>query len=224
MIRDPSAGTCLISSPTTLLPPTLPLTTSQAEIVTTTRYIRHLAISISPTSIQLPEIKSNITAIVVPDADPGEKYIYNWEVVSYPQDHGVDDASIEGNNEKTLKLSQLSPGNYTFRITVKSDSSFGEILANLSVLAREYNLIVFTFYRILLTLYFHSAVHVNQHPVAIIRPTSQTVHLPNSVAILDGLSSSDDKKIVTYKWELERGPISFHFEPKLLDTLELKGN
>lgn len=138
MIRDPSAGACLISSTTTLLPPTLPLTTSQAEIVTTTKYIRHLAISISPTSIQLPEIKSNITAIVVPDADSGEKYIYNWEVVSYPQDHGVDDAIIEGNNEKTLKLSQLSPGNYTFRITVKSDSSFGEIVANLSVLAREY--------------------------------------------------------------------------------------
>lgn len=68
-----------------------------------------------------------------------------------------------------------------------------------------------------------SAARINQHPVAIVRPVSQTVHLPNSVAILDGLSSTDDVKVVGYKWELERGPISFHFEPQTPDTLELKG-
>ena len=63
----------------------------------------------------------------------------------------------------------------------------------------------------------------NQQPVAVIRPSMQSVHLPNSVAILDGLSSSDDKKVVGYKWELERGPISYHFEPNTKETLELKG-
>ena len=81
------------------------------------RYIRHLAISISPTSIQLPELISNVTAIVVPDPEPGEEYSYKWSVISYPQDQQL--GTVEGNNEKTLKLSLLSPGNYTFQITVK---------------------------------------------------------------------------------------------------------
>ena len=64
---------------------------------------------------------------------------------------------------------------------------------------------------------------MNQPPVAVIVPTSQTVHLPNSVAILDGGTSTDDSKIVSYKWELEKGPISYKFEPKSQTNLELTG-
>ena len=66
-------------------------------------------------------------------------------------------------------------------------------------------------------------MRVNQPPVAIIRPATQKIHLPNSVAILDGLSSTDDSKIASYKWELMKGPISYQFEPKTLDTVEIKG-
>jgi hypothetical protein len=80
-------------------------------------------------------VKSNITAIVVPDPESGEEYSYTWAVVSYPQDQQP--GTIEGSNEKTLKLSQLSPGNYTFHITVESQNSFGEALENLTVLARK---------------------------------------------------------------------------------------
>ena len=109
-------------------------TTTQAP-TTTTRYIRRLAISISPTSIQLPEPKTNITALVVPSAQEGEEYTYKWVVVSFPQNQQP--GTIEGNNEETLKLSQLSPGNYTFRITVSSSNSFGENIANLTVLPRK---------------------------------------------------------------------------------------
>nr|CAG4643003.1 EOG090X00QS [Ilyocryptus agilis] len=127
-----------------------------------------------------------------------EYYLPLQSVVQQP---GAVGATVEGNNEKTLKLSHLSPGNYSFSITVNSSNSFGETLANLTVL---------------------SPVHLNRPPVAIIRPSSQTVHLPNNAAILDGLSSTDDAKIVSYKWELEVGPISYQFEPKSLDTLELK--
>lgn len=78
---------------------------------------------------------SNITAIVVPDPEPNEEYSYKWSVVGYPQDQQL--GTVEGNNVKTLKLSHLSPGEYSFQITVSSSSSYGEALANLTVLARK---------------------------------------------------------------------------------------
>lgn len=173
-------------------------TSTTPGTTSTMRYIRHLAIHISPTSIQLPELKSNITAIVIPDPELGEEYSYTWIVDSYPKDQPP--GNIEGLNEKTLKLSQLSPGNYTFNVTVSSPNSFGVALANLTVLA---------------------PLRVNKPPVAVIVPSSQTVHLPNNLAIFDGGTSSDDTKIVSYKWNLEKGPINYQFEPKSQTTLEL---
>ncbi len=67
------------------------------------------------------------------------------------------------------------------------------------------------------------ATRVNQPPIAVIVPTSQTVHLPNSIGILDGGTSTDDFKIVSYRWDLEKGPISYQFEPKSQTNLELTG-
>nr|CAH0104636.1 unnamed protein product [Daphnia galeata] len=104
-------GTCLVNNKTTetetatdvvettILPWTS--TVKTPGTTSTVQYIRHLAIHISPTYIRptIPEVKSNITAIVAPNPESG---------------------TIEGSNEKILKLSQLPPGNYTFRITVKS--------------------------------------------------------------------------------------------------------
>ena len=72
-------------------------------------------------------------------------------------------------------------------------------------------------------LFGYAALRVNEPPVAVIVPSSQTVHLPNNVAILDGRTSTDDTKIVSYKWNLEKGPISYQFEPKSQITLELNG-
>ena len=51
-----------------------------------------------------------------------------------------------------------------------------------------------------------SAARQNQPPVAIIKPTSLQVKLPNS-AILDGSDSTDDDKIVKYHWEEVSGPL-----------------
>ena len=123
-------GTCQKSESTSQLPPT-PTTNIPT---TTTPYIKHLAISISPTSVQLPELMTNITAIVVPDAAEGEVYHYKWTVIRFPEGQP---GTIEVNNEKTLKLSQLSAGDYVFKITVNSTLSFGEALANFTVLPRE---------------------------------------------------------------------------------------
>lgn len=71
--------------------------------------------------------------------------------------------------------------------------------------------------------FIDAALRVNKPPVAVIVPSSQTVHLPNNLAIFDGGTSSDDTKIVSYKWNLEKGPINYQFEPKSQTTLELMG-
>jgi hypothetical protein len=57
-------------------------------------------------------------------------------------------------------------------------------------------------------------------PVAVISPSSQTVKLPNTGAVLDGSSSSDDDKIVSWHWELQQGPLGF--QPHLQDTSTLQ--
>nr|CAG4642290.1 EOG090X00QS [Evadne anonyx] len=196
--RDSNQQCVIINGNTSQTELLIPVTTQSTT--TTTKYIRHLAISVSPTTIQLPEPKSNITAIVIPQPMEGEEYTYKWTVLNFPQN--VPPGTFEGNNEKTLKLSQLSPGNYTFQIIVNSLASLGEAIVNVTVLAPK---------------------HLNKPPVAIIRPTSQTVHLPNNVSILDGSSSTDDTKIVSYQWELEKGPISYQkFSPSTSETLQLK--
>jgi len=50
--------------------------------------------------------------------------------------------------------------------------------------------------------------------VAIISPPEQNVQLPTASVVLDASSSTDDDKIVSYKWELQKGPIEFLFSPK----------
>lgn len=65
-----------------------------------------------------------------------------------------------------------------------------------------------------------TAKHINTPPVAVISPSSQTVKLPNSGAVLDGSSSSDDDKIVSWHWELQQGPLGY--QPHLQDTSTLQ--
>ena len=59
--------------------------------------------------------------------------------------------------------------------------------------------------------------------MAVIRPSSQTIRLPNDVALLDGSSSSDDTGLASYNWQLESGPLSYQLQPVDSQTLQLKG-
>lgn len=44
--------------------------------------------------------------------------------------------------------------------------------------------------------------------------------MPNTGAVLDGSSSKDDDKIISYHWELQQGPIGY--QPNLVDTPTLQ--
>lgn len=55
----------------------------------------------------------------------------------------------------------------------------------------------------------------------LITPQTQTVKLPNSKAILDGSTSSDDDKITSWHWEVISAPIGYQVTLKDTSTLEL---
>lgn len=61
----------------------------------------------------------------------------------------------------------------------------------------------------------------NKIPTPIITPKHQVIKLPNQKAILDGSTSLDDDKIVTWKWELEQGPINYSPTIQEQPTIEL---
>ena len=76
---------------------------------------------------------------------------------------------------------------------------------------------------------FASGNRINQHPVAVVSPSFQTLKLPNTGAVLDGSNSKDDDKIISWHWELQQGPLGYqpHFKdtPTLqLDNLAVPGN
>lgn len=47
----------------------------------------------------------------------------------------------------------------------------------------------------------------NKPPVIIITPANQTIKQPNSAAVVDASSSTDDDGIVSWHWELQQGPL-----------------
>lgn len=56
-------------------------------------------------------------------------------------------------------------------------------------------------------------VHFFQAPIAVISPQEQTIQLPTSSAVLDASLSTDDDKIISYKWELQKSPIVYTLNP-----------
>lgn len=82
---------------------------------------------------------------------------------------------MKGQNGAAVTLSQLTEGNYRFKVTVTSSvtNSIGEAYANVTVLP---------------------ANRMNKAPVVVITPSSQNVKLPNNVAVLDG----SDSKVCTF--------------------------
>lgn len=76
-------------------------------------------------------------------------------------------------NGATVTLTDLTEGQYRFKVTVNGTNSYGEGYANVTVLPPK---------------------RFNKAPIVVITPQSQTVKLPNSGAVLDGSES----KVIFY--------------------------
>lgn len=71
-------------------------------------------------------------------------------------------------NGASVTLTDLTEGQYRFKVTVNGTNSYGEGFANVTVLPPK---------------------RTNTPPLVVITPQTQTVKLPNSVAVLDGSAS-----------------------------------
>ncbi|XP_015434553.1 PREDICTED: dyslexia-associated protein KIAA0319 isoform X2 [Dufourea novaeangliae] len=158
--------------------------------------MKRLLVSAVSKEVRLPENEVTLSAYTVPAEQDNEHYNYAWSLLSQPESHkGI----MTDQNRMTVKLSNLSEGLYTFKVTVNSPNAYGEAYANVSVLPPK---------------------RINQAPIAIISPASQVVKLPNTGAVLDGSSSKDDDRVISYHWELQQGPIGY--QPNLVDTPTLQ--
>lgn len=63
--------------------------------------------------VRLPENDVTLAAYVVPVASPGEKYQYEWILLKQPPGNPIKDQ-----NEGLLRLSKLSQGLYTFKVSI----------------------------------------------------------------------------------------------------------
>ncbi|XP_073962092.1 dyslexia-associated protein KIAA0319 isoform X2 [Choristoneura fumiferana] len=161
--------------------------------------IQNLTVSILSKEVQLPENEVTLAAYTIPDEKATmSHYNYVWTLVDQPS------AGFTGNmnqNGATVTLTDLTEGQYRFKLTVNGTDSYGEGFANVTVLPPH---------------------RINTPPKVVITPQTQTVKLPNSGAVLDGSASKDDDAIISWHWDLTSGPIGY--QPPLQDgpTLVLK--
>lgn len=134
--------------------------------------------------VKLPKNEVSLTATVNPPPGEDEKYQYEWTSLQQPEGS----SAVKHQNGETLQLSKLNEGLYTFKVSAAGLDSYGETFVNVTVLPPS---------------------RTNQPPQIVITPANQTIKLPNTVAVLDASSSTDDDGIASWHWELQQGPIGW---------------
>lgn len=162
--------------------------------------INKITVSVMSKEVQLPEQEVTLAAFTVPDEQmTGSKYKYLWTLISQPK--GPMNGTISDQSKSKVKLSNLSEGLYTFKVTVTGEGgAFGEATANVTVLPER---------------------RINQAPQVIISPPEQIIRQPTSNAVLDGSTSTDDDKIINWHWEVISGPIGYQPQLPEVNTLQL---
>ncbi|XP_028168662.1 dyslexia-associated protein KIAA0319 [Ostrinia furnacalis] len=165
----------------------------------TPKAIQNLTVSVSDKTVQLPDNEVTLAAYTIPDEKTtNSHYNYAWTLVDQSKGGFTGNMKQDG---ATVKLTDLTEGQYRFKVTVNGTNSYGEGFATVTVKPPQ---------------------RINTPPMVVITPQSQTVKLPNSGAVLDGSASKDDDAIISWHWDLTSGPIGY--QPPLQDgpTLVLK--
>ncbi|XP_044773194.1 dyslexia-associated protein KIAA0319 homolog isoform X2 [Neomonachus schauinslandi] len=134
--------------------------------------------SLVPTEPTPPEQPASPTAASRTETT----YSYEWSLISHPVNYRDE---IKERHTQTLHVSHLSAGLYAFKVAVSGENAFGEGFVNVTV---------------------KPARRVNLPPTAVVSPQMQALTLPWTSAFLDGSQSTDDTKIVNYRWEEVSGP------------------
>lgn len=139
---------------------------------------------------------------------------------------------MEGQTTQQLHLMGLKQGTYIFEVTVKSSEANGSANATIDVFAGKEINIFPPIHPFGIMIFKNCGEHIcynfiekrlNHAPVAVISPTEQTIHLPTKSAILEASLSTDDDKIISYIWELQKGPVDYPSLPsKSLNSTTLQ--
>ncbi|XP_030385510.1 dyslexia-associated protein KIAA0319 [Scaptodrosophila lebanonensis] len=167
---------------------------------TATASSKDIVVSVMSKEVRLPEQEVTLAAFTVPDEQTsGTKYKYLWTLITQPK--GPMNGTISDQSKPKVKLSNLSEGLYTFKVTVTGDNgTFGETDANVTVLPEK---------------------RINQAPQVVISPKEQIIRQPTTNAVLDGSPSTDDDKIINWHWEVISGPIGYQPQLPDVNTLQL---
>ena len=193
LTRD-SSGSCTPASSSTST------STSTASTTTASPVTAELSVSVESVTVQLPQSSASLTVLTSPEASPEHPFTYEWKLLRMP-DKGQS-AEENNKNTRTLSLSNLKEGVYEYKIIVRSSSppGLGETRANVTVLPPK---------------------RVNSAPVAVLVPLSQTITLPTNKAIIDGSSSTDDRPLTNYRWELLSTPVGYQAQLEQRPTITL---
>ncbi|ENN76928.1 hypothetical protein D910_07061 [Dendroctonus ponderosae] len=157
---------------------------------------QHLTVLAESKQVKLPENEVTLVAKTVPEEDRENKYQYEWTSLLQPEGS----TAVKHQNDNELHLEKLSEGTYAFRVSASTASAYGDTFVNVSVLPEA---------------------RINTPPNIIITPANQTIKQPNTAAVLDASSSTDDDGIISWHWELQQGPLGYQPELKDSSTLQL---
>ena len=193
--RD-NSGSCTSTSTST----SSTASSSTASTTTASPVTAELSVSVESARVQLPQSSASLTVLTSPEDSPEHPFTYEWKLLRMP-DNGQS-AEENNKNTRTLRLSNLKEGVYEYKIIVRSSSppARGEARANVTVLPPK---------------------RVNSPPVAVLVPLNQTITLPTNKAIIDGSSSTDDRPLTNYRWELLSSPVGYQAQLEQRPTITL---
>ncbi|XP_062848175.1 dyslexia-associated protein KIAA0319 [Trichomycterus rosablanca] len=134
--------------------------------------------------VTLPKKAVELTASVTPETRTDNIYTYEWSIVSAPD--GQQEV-MEGKHSSTVKISKLSAGVYTVKVSVAGKQAYGEGVVNFTV---------------------RPELNLNMPPKSIVLPKHQDVSSsPGTMVFINGSTSTDNIGIVNYLWEQIDGPL-----------------
>ncbi|CAB4064179.1 unnamed protein product [Lepeophtheirus salmonis] len=157
-----------------------------------------ITVEISSKNITLPKNSASLTAFAIPEASNGEKYEYEWVLISN-QTSGV----MENGNNPTLTVKNLIQGTYRFKVVVRGKSVIGDAFGNITVFPEK---------DIRLTVTDSDGVSDSTNSTLLVLPQKDypptanagediIIYLPQDNVILNGNRSTDDHGIVSWEWK-----------------------
>eukprot|EP00116_Pleurobrachia_bachei_P003355 sb/3463617/ len=154
----------------------------------------HMSRSLSQdVTVQMPAESATLNVVVTPSHPKTPNYYsYQWEQKSSPENAK---SGLDGLTNPQVTIKKLASGEYIFNVeVVGKHNEFSSKVVKLVV---------------------KPEAKKNEPPVAVIKPGGDMKYKLPATFSLNGISSKDDKKIVSYKWTVDSRPVASNDHVKL---------